>query len=405
MQATTLERSRPEPHGPPVSIAGIGAVTGYGWGEKLLREGLYSGDYAVRLHPGFSPAYADDLGWVAMVEDLAPSEDGPSRMTRAMRHAAREAVHNALDRGWRPGGVVGLVHAVVLGDVGHWRDYHYRRGAMNPATSSFRRDWLELMPSTVMMETMREFDFHGPTMAVTAMCASGVAALLTARMWINSGVCDDVLVVATDVSLSAAEMCYSFGSLGPLHVNAPAWEVCRPFQEGSLGFNPGEASIGMVVSGRSDVSYGSVLGGAMSFDAFHPISIAPDGTIVKQAFEGALADAGLHGKDIAYLNAHGTGTAQCDNVEAAIFDELLTEADGLYSLKPLVGHCQGASASVEILSTLYGFVTGVIPAPPKVSKGHPKLLDGLTASVEGPVIKSSLGMGGHNAVIILDAPS
>ena len=48
------------------------------------------------------------------------------------------------------------------------------------------------MPSTVMMETMREFDFHGPTMAVTAMCASGVAALLTARSWINTGVADDV---------------------------------------------------------------------------------------------------------------------------------------------------------------------------------------------------------------------
>ena len=50
--------------GAPVSISGIGAVTGYGWGEKLLREGLYSGEYAVRRHPGFSPAYENDwVGW------------------------------------------------------------------------------------------------------------------------------------------------------------------------------------------------------------------------------------------------------------------------------------------------------------------------------------------------------
>ena len=159
------------------------------------------------------------------------------------------------------------------------------------------------------------------------------------------------------------------------------------------------------MSGQNHASYGQILGGAMSFDAYHPISIAPEGTHVKRAFVAALADAGLDGSEIAYLNAHGTGTAQCDNVKAAIFDEVLTSAQGLYSLKPLVGHCQGASASVEILSTLYGFATGVIPAPPKVSKGHPKLLDGLTASIEGPVIKSSLGMGGHNAVIILDAPA
>lgn len=400
-QTTIPGRARPAAIAPPVSISGIGAVTGYGWGEKLLREGLYTSDYAVRRHAGFSPAYDDDWAWVAMVEDSSPPSDGPSRMTRAMRHAAREAVHDATDRGWRPRGVVGLVHAVVLGDVGHWRDYHHRRGAV--ASGSMKRDWLELMPSTVLMEVMREFDFHGPTMAVTAMCASGVAALLTARMWINAGLADDVLVVATDVSL-APEMCASFGSLGPLRVDAPPWEVCRPFQEGSLGFNPGEASVGMVVSSQGDFSYGSVLGGAMSFDAFHPISIAPDGDHVKRAFAGALADAGLDGSEIAYLNAHGTGTAQCDWVESSIFDELLPEADGLFSMKPLLGHCQGASASVEILATLYGFTTGVIPAPPRQAKGHPKLLDGLTASVEGPVIKSSLGMGGHNAVVILDAP-
>src|ERR1700722_914541 len=399
METITQTRPMSARSGSPVSISGIGAVTGYGWGEKLLREGLYSGEYAVRRHPGFSPAYEDDWAWVAMVDDTAPIEDGPSRMTRAVRHAAREAVHDAMDRGWRPGPVVGLVHAIVLGDVGHWRDYHYRKGAVK--SGSMKRDWLELMPSTVMMETMRDFDFHGPTMAVTAMCASGVAALLTARSWINSGAADDVIVVATDISL-APEMCASFGSLGPLHVDAPPWDVCRPFQQSSLGFNPGEASIGMVVTNRNDASYGTILGGAMSFDAYHPISIAPEGIHVKRAFVGALADAGLQGEEIAYFNAHGTGTAQCDNVEAAIFDEVLTSAEGLYSLKPLVGHCQGASASVEILSTLYGFSTGVIPAPPKMSKGHPKLLDGLTASVEGPVIKSSLGMGGHNAVVILD---
>ena len=120
---------------------------------------------------------------------------------------------------------------------------------------------------------------------------------------------------------------------------------------------------------------------------------------------GALQDAGVFGSDVAYLNAHGTGTAQCDGVEAALFDELLPAAEGIFSLKPLVGHTQGASAAIEIMSTLYGFQTGVIPAPRRISKGHSKLLDGLTACAEGPVMKSSLGMGGHNAVLLLEAPA
>jgi 3-oxoacyl-[acyl-carrier-protein] synthase II len=382
----------------PVSICGIGAVSGYGWGEKLLREGLYTSESAVRCVPGFSPAFDDDWGWVALIDDAGNPDDGPSRMMRAVRHAGREAVHNAFDRGWRPGGNVGLIHGVVLGDVGHWREYHHRKGA-----DTSKRNWLELMPSTVLTGFMKEFDFHGPSMNVTAMCASGVVGLLTARLWINAGLATDVVVIASDVSVSP-ENARAFGGLGVLHIDAPSWDVCRPFQEGSRGFNPGEASVAMVVSGRPEASYATVLGGAMTSDAYHPVSIAPDYEQVRRAFTGALDDSGVRGTDIAYLNAHGTGTAQCDGVEGALFDEILPAAEGIFSMKPLVGHTQGASAAIEIVASLYGLQTGVIPAPRRVSKGHPKLLDGLTACAEGPIMKSSLGMGGHNAVLVLDAP-
>jgi 3-oxoacyl-[acyl-carrier-protein] synthase II len=383
----------------PVSICGIGAVSGYGWGEKLLREGLYTSESAVRAHSGFSPPFDDDWGWVALVGEGGDPDDGPSRMMRAVRHAGREAVHNAYDRGWRPGGVVGLINGVVLGDVDHWREYHHRVGA-----NTTRRNWLELMPSTVLTGIMKEFDFHGPSMNLTAMCASGVVGLLTAQLWINAGIATDVIVMASDLSVSP-ENARSFGNLGVLHIDAPAEETCRPFQEGSRGFNPGEASVAMVVTGRPQAAYARVLGGAMSSDGFHPVSIAPDLVQVRRAFTGALANAGVLGSDIAYLNAHGTGTAQCDGAESALFDELLTGADGIFSMKPLVGHTQAASAAIEILASLYGFQTGVIPAPRRVSKGHPKLLDGLTACSEGPVMKSSLGMGGHNACLVLDAPA
>ena len=51
----------------------------------------------------------------------------------------------------------------------------------------------------------------------------------------------------------------------------------------------------------------------------------------------------------------------------------------------------------QLSASLYGLERGVIPAPPRVAKGHPRLLDGPTASVEGPIVKSSLGMGGRMA--------
>ena len=60
-----------------------------------------------------------------------------------------------------------------------------------------------------------------------------------------------------------------------MFVDGPSLEMCRPFQEGSRGFTAGEASVGFVVSRRPGGAYANVLGGAMTHDGYHAISIAP----------------------------------------------------------------------------------------------------------------------------------
>ncbi len=383
----------------PVSVCGIGAVTGYGWGHKLLVEGLLSGESAVRPLTGFAPYFEDDVVWAAPIEDKGNPSDGSSTFSQAVRHSAREAVHNAYDRGWRPGPVVGVIHGLVLGDVAAWRAFHHRKGL-----HTSKRQILQLMPSTVLTAINREFDFHGPTMSVTAMCASGIAAILTAKMWIDAGIVDDVLVLTSDMSITP-DGAAAFAQVGVMIMDGPSLDVCRPFQEGSRGFTAGEASIGFVVSRRPIGAYANVLGGAMTHDGYHAISIAPGHQEVRRAFTDALQNAGVAADEIVYMNAHGPGTKQCDTTEAAVFDDLFPRAEGIFSVKPLAGHCQAAAGSVELIASLYGFERGVIPAPPRVAKGHPRLLDGPTACVEGPVVKSSLGMGGHNGVMVLEAAS
>ncbi|HEX7460475.1 MAG TPA: hypothetical protein VF279_07575, partial [Acidimicrobiales bacterium] len=98
------------------------------------------------------------------------------------------------------------------------------------------------------------------------------------------------------------------------------------------------------------------------------------------------------------------GTGMCDAAEAKVLDELFPDARGIFSVKPLVGHCQSAAAAVETLATLYAFQTGYIPAPPQVAPGHPKLVNGRTPRMPGLMVKSSIGMGGYNTVVILDEP-
>ncbi|QGK70155.1 3-oxoacyl-ACP synthase [Allosaccharopolyspora coralli] len=379
-----------------LGIRGLGAVTGYGWGVEPFWKGMTAGKHAASLVDGHGED-GDRAAWVANVPAGGDEIDGPSRFSRAMRGAVREAVTDARARGWREGRRVGLLHAVVLGEVELWRDFYLQHQGNRAA-----RDYLPLMPSTPTSTLMKEFGFHGPAMNVSAMCASGNAGLLTAKAWLDAGIVEDVVFVATDLSATRENVLH-FERLGVAVTDAEPLDVCRPFQEGSRGFPAGEASVAMVLSRGGGTPYANLLGGAMSHDAHHVTSIDPALTEVTRCFEEAFENSGVESSDLRYLNAHGPGTQQCDKAEAGVFDTLFPADAELYSVKPLVGHCQGAASAVEIAATALGYDRGVVPAAPKVAQGHARLLDGPTSVRRGVTVKSSLGMGGHNSVVLLSS--
>jgi 3-oxoacyl-[acyl-carrier-protein] synthase II len=382
----------------PVTITGTGAVTGYGWGTKHLWDGFLLGESSVKLVTGLEGYVDGGQAYLSLITDEGDRRDGPSRFMQAARFAGREAVDDARERGWKPGKVVGLVHSIEAGDIESWSEF-YRSGE----TKVRPKRWVNLLPSTVISQFMKENAFHGPTMSVSAMCASGNAAIITAKSWIDSGIADDVIVLATDLS-GIPQTLRAYSDLGVAVLDTPPLDACRPFQEGSRGFVGGEAAVALVLSGRAPGSYASLLGGAMTMDAYNLVGVAPDHVEMFRCFRLAMEDAGVDERDIAYLNAHGPGTGLCDAAELAALDQLFPEAHGIYSVKPLVGHCQSAAAAVEMLAAVYALETGYIPAPRQVAPGHPKLVDGRTPAVPGLTLKSSLGMGGYNTAVIVDGP-
>ena len=44
-----------------------------------------------------------------------------------------------------------------------------------------------------------------------------------------------------------------------------------------------------------------------------------------------------------------------------MLDRMFPEAEGIFSVKPMTGHCQAASSAVEIAAACLAFETGVIP--------------------------------------------
>lgn len=378
---------------PRISITGLGAVTGYGWGRDALWTGLASGKPAAQITVGFGKT-RDESGWVATIPAGGDLADGSTRFARAMRTAAREAIEDAYARGWTPGKRVGLVHATVLGDLELGRAFAPGQGA-----GVSIREYLGMAPSTPTSTLMRDYGFHGPAMSVSAMCTSGTAAVLTAKMWLDNDIVDDVLVLSTDLS-ATPEVVSTFVRLGVAITDAEPLDACRPFQEASRGFVFGEAAVGFVMSKQETDSYLNVLGGAMSHDGYHVTSVDPSLQHVEGCFSEALAAARISADQVEFLNAHGPGTKQCDAAEAAIATTLLRPDIGIYSVKPLAGHCQGAAAAVEIAAMALGFTEGAVPAAPTVAKGDPRLIDALTPMTPGITLKSSLGMGGHNAVAV-----
>lgn len=375
-------------------IIGVGASTGYGWGADALWRGVSSGKPAGVLHAGYGPG-RDEQVWLAKVPAGGDRADSPSRFSQAMRFSAREAISDAHTRGWSPGKRVGLLHAVVLGDVADWREFYLADGGRRRI-----RDYMGLLPSTPISTMMQEFGFHGPAMNVSATCSSGNVGLITAKMWLDAGVVDDVVCVATDLSLTPENVDH-FVRLGAGVVDTEPLDACRPFQEGSRGFAMGEASVGFVISNAPAHGYVKILGGAMSHDAFHVASVDPEHTQIMRCVGDALTDAGVRADDVRYLNAHGPGTQQCDAAESAILSQMFAASTPqVYSVKPLTGHCQGAAAAVEVAAAALGTAHGIVPAPPQVAAAHPQLLDGATPMVDGITVKPSLGMGGHNSVVV-----
>ena len=380
-----------------IAISGIGAVSGYGWGTQSLWDGLCSGKPAARLMGGYGED-GQESAWLALVPEGGDPADGEGLFGRAFLAAGREAINDARARGWAPAGPVGMVHVGWFNDMYGWRE-------ISSGRSRRSRDFVRVMPSTPAAMLMKEFGLHGPSLMVSASCSSANNALLVAKQWVDSGKVEDVVVVAADLSFTP-EVVAGFTRMGAAAVDVEPLEACRPFQDGGKGFPPGEAAVGLVLSSRPVGGYAHLLGGAMTSDGYHATSMDPRHTEVIRCVAEALADAGVEPGDVAYFNAHGTGTVQCNAAETDILDRLFPGAGPkIYALKPLVGHCIASAGAVELAAGLLAYQHKVVPAARIVATAHPQLLNGLSDFDGGITLKTSMGMGGHNSAVVVGKPT
>lgn len=264
-----------------------------------------------------------------------------------------------------------------------------------------------LMHNAASAHLAMEFGLKGPNFTVSTACASANHAMGQAFHLIRGG--------GADVMLSGgSEAMLCFGGIKAWEgLRVMARDTCRPFSRNRAGMVQGEGAAVFVFEelehalARGATILAELAGFGMSADAGDIVMPDLDGPV--RAMRAALQDANLPPEAVDYVNAHGTGTAANDRVEAQALRRVLgahLDRIPVSSTKSMHGHLIGATSAVELLAALMAIREGVIAPTVNFSEADPEIVLDVVpnAAREGRVdvvMSNAFAFGGLNAVLIL----
>ena len=195
----------------------------------------------------------------------------------------------------------------------------------------------------------RHCSINGYRTTISTACSSAANAVITGAKLLKHNIVDYVVVGGTD-ALSAFTL-NGFKSLMILDENP-----CRPFDATRTGLNLGEGAGYLLLQREEDADsyYCRLAGFSNRNDAHHQTASSAEGNGAYLAMSEALKMANLAPENVAYINAHGTGTGNNDASESAAFVRLFgNNVPPFSSTKAFTGHTLAAAGGVEaVLSVL-----------------------------------------------------
>lgn len=239
----------------------------------------------------------------------------------------------------------------------------------------------------------------------SASCAAGTTALGMAFDFIRNGLCKCAVV-------GGAEELAPMGGYGFNCLKALSNDVCNPYDTDRDGINIGEGGAFFMLEtlesarARKAKIYCEIIGFSTGNDAYHPTSPEPTGEEAYHLMLNALDDAGISAEKLDYINGHGTGTMLNDSMETNAMKKLYDGAERkpfLSSTKALVGHCMGASGSVEFASVLRSMQSGEPIVMPRLRKPLecPEMLSAPEKIDIKYAMSNSFGFAGNSASIVV----
>lgn len=259
-----------------------------------------------------------------------------------------------------------------------------------------------------------KYGFKGPNVCTVTACTTGTHNIGDASRFIEYGDAD--IMVAGGAEMATCPLGLAgFGAARALSTrNEDPAAASRPWDKDRDGFVLGDGAGVMVLEeyehakARGARIYCEVAGYGMSGDAHHMTLPSKNGEGAARCMRIALKNADLEGKDIDYINAHGTSTPAGDVAETdAIKTALGSHAQSVLvsSTKSMTGHLLGAAGGIEAVFSVLAIRDQV--APPTINLDNPGEgcdLDFVPNKARSSRIEitmsNSFGFGGTNGTLI-----
>ncbi|KAL9069203.1 MAG: hypothetical protein Q9157_006247 [Trypethelium eluteriae] len=265
-----------------------------------------------------------------------------------------------------------------------------------------------------------EYNLGGPSVTVRTACSSSLVGLHEACQAILHGDCESAIVAGTNLIITPT-MTIGMTEQGVLSPTGS----CKSFDAKADGYARGEGINAVYIKRLSDaLRDGDPIRAVIRSTATNcdgrtagmanPSSESHE-SMIRRAYRIANLD---DVSQTAFVECHATGTAIGDPLEAAAIANVFGR-QGVFigSVKPNVGHTEGASGATSLIKAVLALEHKIIPPNINFSEPNPKIPFG-KAKLQVPVEPTpwptnrqervsvnSFGIGGANAHVIVDSAS
>jgi 3-oxoacyl-[acyl-carrier-protein] synthase II len=403
-----------------IVVTGLGAVSAAGDRSAALWETVARGESPAALY--HDPSVPNGLSIPACsVPRLAPSTlpaHRSQKLDRCVQLALEAAGQAVTDAGLahqsadppRLGVVVGTSRGPIQ-KMSEMLDLVRQGRRLPPSLTA--HSTLACLSGTLAMA----FEAKGPSLTVSATCASAGHAIAVAAQQLVLGTVDAVLAGGAEATLHDC-IIRQLAATGVLGSHADPRRACRPFDRTRNGIVVGEGAGFLILETQASARrrgakvYAQLAGWAIGTENFHYTAPSETGDGLFQVMSEALALAGLRADELDYINAHGTGTALNERLETVALRRLLGDrlaAVPCSSTKPITGHCLGATPALEAVISVLALQRQYIPPTANCLEQDPDCsldvvpVHGRPAALRR-VMSNSLGFWGNNAALVFTTP-